>query len=76
MFLIMILMHFKSLRAGKIFAMSMFTAFIAIVPIDIYIKSGLRYSVVNAVRRATVPGFKYATIHPPLQYQGNVFFSL
>ncbi|KAG8221861.1 hypothetical protein J437_LFUL003237 [Ladona fulva] len=40
-------------------------AFAVIVPIDHYIGSNLKFILLNTVRRATVPEFKYAVINPP-----------
>ncbi|KAK3922525.1 Transmembrane 7 superfamily member 3 [Frankliniella fusca] len=42
-------------------------AYAFVVPIDHYAGSGLKYIVINTLRRASVPGFSLAVIQPPFQ---------
>ncbi|XP_034244504.1 transmembrane 7 superfamily member 3-like isoform X2 [Thrips palmi] len=42
-------------------------AYTAVVPLDHYLGSNLKYIVINTLRRASVPGFSLAVIHPPFQ---------
>lgn len=42
-------------------------AFAAVVPLDHYLGSNLKYIVINTLRRASVPGFSLAVLRPPFQ---------
>lgn len=46
-------------------------SYAAIVPVDHYIGSNLKYIFINTMRRATVPGFNEAIIDPPFQAKGS-----
>lgn len=57
---------------GNIIACSFIGAFAAVVPIDHYCGSNLRYLVISNVRRATVDNYNFAVIDPPFQTKGNI----
>lgn len=48
-------------------------SYAAIVPVDHYVGSNLKYIFINTMRRATVSGFNEAIIDPPFQTKGWYF---
>ncbi|KAL0272852.1 UNVERIFIED_CONTAM: hypothetical protein PYX00_005678 [Menopon gallinae] len=52
---------------ANIIACSIVGAYASVLAIDYYVGSNLRYIVINAIRRTTVPKFRHAIIDPPFQ---------
>lgn len=57
--------------AGNILCFTTLGAYAAVFAIDHYSGSNLKYIVINAIRRATVPNFNVAVIEPPYQGEGK-----
>lgn len=50
----------------------MLGAYATVFAIDYYTGSNLKYIIINAIRRATVPDFNIAVIQPPYQEIGKI----
>lgn len=61
---------------ANILATSILGGYAMIIPLDYYLGSNLRFILINSIRRATVPEFKWAIIDIPFQTKGEVFNTL
>ena len=57
---------------GNIVSCAILGSYAAIIPIDHYIGSSLKYIVLNVVRRATISNFGKAVLDPPYQDNGRL----